>query len=99
MSPETTNPAKAAVPPSRHQQRIPFDTFLKEYGRTRATGHEWRRRLPWLDVKNIFGRLYISLDSVRRFEEMAARGELAVYRPAPEPRRRRRPSKQKAANH
>jgi hypothetical protein len=34
--------------------------------------------LPWLDVKNIFGRLYITVDSIRRFEEMANRGELAI---------------------
>jgi hypothetical protein len=80
---------KASDNAPRSEQRIPFDDFLRQYGRTRETGFRWRKRLPWLDVKNIFGRLYISLASVRRFEEMAARGELSTFGPKPQPRRRR----------
>jgi hypothetical protein len=74
--------------PSSSPVRVPFYDWLKQYGRTRATGHRWRRLLPWLDVQNIFGRLYISIESVRRFEEAASRGELAIYLRPPEPRRR-----------
>lgn len=73
----------------RSEQRIPFDDFLRQYGRTRACGRLWRQRLPWLDVKNIFGRLYITLASVQRFEAMASRGELETTGPKPQPRRRR----------
>jgi hypothetical protein len=77
-------------------KRIPFEHFLKQFGRTRATGHRWRRLLPWLEVQNIFGRLYISLASVQRFEEMAARGELAV-RMGPPPGRGRKGKSARAA--
>jgi hypothetical protein len=77
----------------RSEQRIPYDAFLKQYGRGREAGRQWRQRMPWLDVKNIFGRLYISLESVRRFEEMASRGELAVRWKTPQPRRPGRPRK------
>lgn len=87
---ETDNAAGNAALPARNQQRIPFDAFLKQYGRSRACGRLWRQRMPWLDVKNIFGRLYISLASVQRFEEMAARGELAIYHPQPRRSSRRR---------
>jgi len=45
-------------PAPRSELRIPFETFLKRYGRTRATGHRWRRLLPWMDVLNIFGPLH-----------------------------------------
>jgi hypothetical protein len=70
--------------PSSPPARIPYEHFLKRFGRTRATGHRWRRLLPWLDVQNIFGRLYISVESVRRFEEAASRGELAIHMRPPE---------------
>ena len=76
-------------------KRIPFEVFLNQYGRTRATGHRWRRLLPWLDVLNIFGRLYITVASVRRFEEMASRGELAIHMRPPQARGR----KGKSARH
>ena len=75
--------------PSSPPARIRFDLWLKQLGRTRATGQNWRRALPWLDVVDIFGKLYISTESVRRFEEMAARGELAGARPTPPAPRRR----------
>jgi hypothetical protein len=73
--------------PSSPPARIPFYDWLKQYGRTRATGHAWRQRLPWLDVINIFGRLYISVESAQRFEEAASRGELAMDIRPPESRR------------
>jgi hypothetical protein len=84
------NPISSSPPPTR----IPYEAFLKQYGRTRATGHRWRRLLPWLDVKDILGRLYISIESVRRFEEMAARGELAGIRPPERPQKQTRKGKE-----
>lgn len=78
---------KETAMPAAPPLRIPFDAFLKRYGRSRATGLRWRRLLPWLDILNIFGRLYISVDSVRRFEEMAARGEFAIHMRPPQGRR------------
>ena len=90
---------KETAMPAAPPLRIPFDAFLKRYGRTRATGHRWRRLLPWLEVQNIFGRLYISLASVQRFEEMASRGELAVQWRLPQPPRRKgRPLRHKEPN-
>ena len=76
--------------PSSPVARIPYENFLRQYGRTRATGHRWRRLLPWLDDINIFGRLYISTESARRFEEAASRGELAIHmRPPARPTAKR----------
>jgi hypothetical protein len=66
----------AALP--LNPKRIPFEAFVKRFGRTRATGWRWRKMLPWLDITNVFGRNYISLESVRRFEELAAQGKLAM---------------------
>jgi hypothetical protein len=41
--------------------------------------------LPWLDVQNIFGRLYVTVASAQKFDEMAARGELAIHWRPPHP--------------
>jgi hypothetical protein len=38
---------------------VSFDLWIKTLNRTRATGHRWRRKFPWLKTTNIFGKLYI----------------------------------------
>lgn len=64
------------VPP--HASRIvPFYGWLEEMGRTRATGHRWRKNYDWLKVVNIFGKLYISRETIAEFERRALAGELA----------------------
>jgi hypothetical protein len=76
----------APNPPAAPEQWIPFDDWLSQFGRTRQTGHRWRQQLPWLKVRNILGRVYISATSARRFSELAAAGELAIHHTPPPPR-------------
>lgn len=56
---------------------IPFDAWLGELGKTRATGWRWRKIYPWLAVVNVLGRLYITRESVAEFERRAKAGELS----------------------
>ena len=52
----------------------PFDEFLRGKGLTRTTGFRYRRA-GIIKTVNIFGRLYITAQEVREFEERAVRGE------------------------
>jgi hypothetical protein len=54
---------------------VAFDGWIKSLGRTRATGHRWRKTLPWLRVINIFGKNYISRETIAEFERRARAGE------------------------
>jgi hypothetical protein len=58
---------------------VSFHGWLHELNRTRSTGHQWRKRYPWLaaGVVNVFGKLYISRDTIVEFERRALAGELA----------------------
>ena len=60
---------------------IPFDKWLAGYGRTRQTGHRWRKQIPWLNDAciSLMGRLYITAAAAQRFQELAAAGELRRY--------------------
>ena len=54
---------------------VAFDSWIKSLNKTRVTGHRWRRQFPWLKTVNIFGRLYISRDTIADFERRALDGE------------------------
>ena len=56
---------------------ISFHVWIEELGVSRNTGHVWRRKYPWLaaGVKNVFGKLYITRDTIREFESRAIAGE------------------------
>jgi hypothetical protein len=54
---------------------VSFDLWLGSLNRTRATGHRWRRKLPWLKTINVFGKLYIRRTTIEEFERRAAAGE------------------------
>lgn len=58
---------------------VSFHSWIKGLDRTRATGHRWRKEYPWLNegVVNIFGKNYISRDTIAEFERRALAGELA----------------------
>ncbi len=62
---------------------VSFDGWLKSLGRTRTTGHRWRKKFPWLTVTNIFGKNYISRHVIAEFQRRAAAGEFsrAVHPP------------------
>ncbi|HEY5743713.1 MAG TPA: hypothetical protein VIS99_14355 [Terrimicrobiaceae bacterium] len=55
---------------------VAFDSWIKSLNKTRVTGHRWRQQFPWLKTVNIFGRLYISRDTIADFERRALGGEL-----------------------
>jgi len=54
----------------------PFDSWLKNIGRSTATGWRWRRR-GWLRVVNISGRLYLPAEEAGRFLQRAEAGEFS----------------------
>ena len=56
---------------------VSFHGWIGELNRTRATGHRWRKEYPWLKVVNIFGKLYITRETIAEFERRALAGELA----------------------
>jgi hypothetical protein len=57
---------------------VPFYWWLQQMGRTRATGHRWRKSYKWFNegIVNVFGKLYIKRDTIVEFEDRALRGEL-----------------------
>jgi hypothetical protein len=58
---------------------VPFQAWLDELTKTRATGHRWRKEYPWLNegIVNVFGKLYIRRETIAEFERRALAGELA----------------------
>ena len=54
---------------------VSFDGWLKSLGRTRTTGHRWRKKFPWLTVTNIFGKNYISRHVIAEFQSAGRRLE------------------------
>jgi hypothetical protein len=65
---------------------VSFDAWLSSLAKTRTTGFRWRKEFPWLKVINIFGRLYISRDTIADFERRALDGEFQKQmRPAEAP--------------
>ncbi len=61
---------------------VPYGKWLEEIGKTRATGHRWRKR-KWIEVLNLSGRLYLSRAEIQRFEERAAAGEFSKVHKTP----------------
>jgi hypothetical protein len=55
---------------------IPFDRWLRDLGKSRATGWRWRRD-GVVTTHNVFGRHYVTLDEIGRFERAALSGEFA----------------------
>ena len=53
---------------------FPFEEFLRSKGLTRTTGYRYRRDGLIFTV-NIHGRLYITVDEIKRFERRAISGE------------------------
>ena len=54
----------------------PFDRWLRDIGKSRATGWRWRKQ-GVVTTHNVFGRLYVTRDEIDRFELAALGGELA----------------------
>jgi len=63
---------------------VPFSGFLADIGRSAVTG--WRMRQSGvITTLNVAGKVYITQDEIRRFEERAIAGEFA--KPTHAPRR------------
>ncbi len=56
---------------------IPLDQYLRGRGLTRTTGYRYRRK-GLITAVNIYGRLYLTKDEIKRFEERAIRGEFSL---------------------
>jgi hypothetical protein len=54
----------------------PFNRWLKDIDRSRATGWRWRCD-GIIEAVNIRGRVFISRDEIERFERRACAGEFA----------------------
>jgi hypothetical protein len=67
----------ADAPQNPAGELVAFDAWMKSLNKTRATGHRWRKRFPWLKTVNIFGKNYISRQTITEFERRAAAGEFA----------------------
>jgi hypothetical protein len=61
---------------------LALEKFTQEIGLTSTTIWRFRQR-GWLKTVNICGRLYISREEIKRFEERAARGEFSKTHAAP----------------
>jgi len=61
---------------------ILFDKFLESLGISPCTAWRWRKQ-KWLTTLNIAGRVYISRDEIKRFQERAAAGEFAKTHSTP----------------
>lgn len=51
-----------------------FDVWLREIGRTPATGYRWRKR-GWIKVVNIGGKCYICDEEIQCFIARSKNGE------------------------
>jgi hypothetical protein len=60
---------------------LPFNSFLKQNGRTASCGWHWRKK-GWIATVNIAGRLYVTQDEITRFQQRVAAGEFAKGSPA-----------------
>jgi hypothetical protein len=65
---------KTQLPPGN---LVSYDAWIRSLNKTRATGFRWRKEYPWLKTVNIFGRRYISRETIAEFERRAMAGELA----------------------
>ena len=54
----------------------PLGVFAADVGKTHCTLWRWRK-LGWLEVVNIAGKLYVTDEAVARFKTRAAGGEFA----------------------
>jgi hypothetical protein len=66
----------AADGASATSRLIPFDRWLRDIGKSRATGWRWRCN-GVVSTCNVFGRRYITREEIARFERAALDGELA----------------------
>ncbi len=82
MSFRTIEETARRFPPS---DLVAFEAWLSSINRTAVTGWRWRK-LGWIEVINIAGRLYISRAAIARFEARAAAGEFS--RPHKTPNRK-----------
>jgi len=59
-----------------------FHLFLESLGVTPPTGWRWRKR-GWIRTVNIAGRVYVTRDEIRRFQERAVSGEFSKMHVTP----------------
>jgi hypothetical protein len=60
-------------------QLIAFSVWTKQLGRSRSTGWRWRKdgTIREQDLRRLYGKLYITLEGVRYFDDLIKSGRLA----------------------
>jgi hypothetical protein len=58
---------------------VTYDAWIGSLNKTRATGWRWRKTYPWLKTVNIFGKLYITCETIAEFERRALAGEFEKH--------------------
>lgn len=65
------------VEPNTVSNLVPFDVWTRSLNKHRATAWRWRKQFPWLTTINVFGKLYVTRETIAEFERRAIAGELA----------------------
>ena len=68
------------MPRMEQQQQITnlvlFSEFLKKLGRSESTGWRWRKE-KLIATLNLCGKLYVTREEIRKFEDRAIAGEFS----------------------
>ena len=74
---QANNTHMQTTTPIQSPKLISFNKFLEQLGVTATTGWRWRKR-GIIKPVNIYGRLYLSEDSMNEFHRRATAGEFAT---------------------
>jgi len=75
----TTDPPSTESTPAPTRGLVSATAYFRGLGVTRETGWRWRR-LGLVESKNLFGRIYLTTESVAEFERRIRAGEFANIR-------------------
>ena len=56
---------------------VPLAEWADAIHKTRATVWRWRKEFPWFRTTNVFGKLYVTRETIAEFERRALAGEFA----------------------
>ena len=77
------NMAEHVLTPSiTNELPIALDKFIQTVGITDTTAWRWRRD-GWLETANIAGRVYVTPEAIRKFNDRMKSGEFAKKHKAP----------------
>lgn len=65
------------IEPKQASNLVPLTEWSEAVHKTRATIWRWRKEFPWFKTVNVFGKLYITRETIAEFERRAMAGEFA----------------------